>query len=119
MKYLKLFNESVKDNLEKQINDLLINKKIVADESKLVKGLPFRITSGLLEFTPSRFKIVGDSLKVYVPMNKVNGKISNPYNNFTEEQAKCMVMTAWIHWQITSKYLDTHFDIMVYPDNFS
>ena len=25
MKYLKLFNESVKDNLEKQINDLLIN----------------------------------------------------------------------------------------------
>ena len=67
--------------------------------------------------TPYRFDN-RDSLKVYVPMNKVNGKISNPYNNFTEEQAKCMVMTAWIHWQITSKYLDTHFDIMVYPDNF-
>ena len=52
-------------------------------------------------------------------MNKVNGKISNPYPSFTEDQAKCMVMTAWIHWQITSKYLDTHFDVMVYPDDFS
>ena len=115
MKYLKSFNESVNDNLQNQINDLLINKKIVATESLLVKSLPFRITSDILVFTPSRFQIVGDSLKVYVPMDKVIGEVSNPYSNFTEDQAKCMVMTAWIHWQITSKNLDTHYDIMVYP----
>ena len=114
MKYLKSFNES-NLNLEDKLNDLLINKKIVATESELVKSLPFRITSGFLEFTPSRFEIVGDTLEVYVPMSKVKGEVSNPYSNFSNEQAKCMVMTAWIHWQITSKYLDTHFDVMVYP----
>ena len=40
MKYLKLFNESVKDSLEKQINDLLINNKIVATESQFVMVYP-------------------------------------------------------------------------------
>ncbi len=97
----------------------MINKEIVATNDKLIDSLPFRISSNELKFKPVDCKVTivdGEkALKVYVPIENIEGECTNPYKGtYTDSIAACMVMTAWIHWHITSKNLPEHVNVMVY-----
>lgn len=118
MKYLKLYENFSNKELEEMCKELLVGKKIIATDDKLVDSLPFRIKSDKLVFTPTSVEIKdtvdGKSLRVIVPTSNIKGKISNPLNyRYTDSGALCMVMTAWIHWNIT-KNLPEHVDVMVF-----
>jgi len=76
--------------------------------------MPIRISSDTLEFTPKKFRIVDDALKIYVDMDEVKGRISN-LTKYSDEMAKCFIISSWIYWEIISKNLDNHYDVMVYP----
>ena len=72
-----------------------------------------------LKFKPVDCKVTivdGEkALKVYVPIENIEGECTNPYKGtYTDSIAACMVMTAWIHWHITSKNLPEHVNVMVY-----
>lgn len=120
MKYLKIYEDfENSNNLETLAKELLINKEIVATNDKLIDSLPFRISSSELKFKPVDCKVTivdGEkALKVYVPIENIEGECTNPYKGtYTDSIAACMVMTAWIHWHITSKNLPEHVNVMVY-----
>ena len=120
MKYLKIYEDFENyNNLETLAKELLINKEIVATNDKLIDSLPFRISSNELKFKPVDCKVTivdGEkALKVYVPIENIEGECTNPYKGtYTDSIAACMVMTAWIHWHITSKNLPEHVNAMVY-----
>ena len=120
MKYLKIYEDfENSDNLETLAKELLINKEIVATNDKLIDSLPFRISSNELKFKPVDCKVTiveGEkALKVYVPIENIEGECTNPYiGTYNDSIAVCMVMTAWIHWYITSKNLPEHVNVMVY-----
>ena len=120
MKYLKIYEDfENSDNLETLAKELLINKEIVATNDKLIDSLPFRISSNELKFKPVDCKVTiveGEkALKVYVPIENIEGECTNPYKGtYTDSIAACMVMTAWIHWHITSKNLPEHVNVMVF-----
>ena len=120
MKYLKIYEDFENyNNLETLAKELLINKEIVATNDKLIDSLPFRICSNELKFKPVDCKVTivdGEkALKVYVPIENIEGECTNPYKGtYTDSIAACMVMTAWIHWHITSKNLPEHVNVMVY-----
>lgn len=120
MKYLKIYEDFENyNNLETLAKELLINKEIVATNDKLIDSLPFRISSNELKFKPVDCKVTivdGEkALKVYVPIENIEGECTNPYKGtYTDSIAACMVMTAWIHWHITSKNLPEHVNVMVY-----
>jgi hypothetical protein len=120
MKYLKIYEDfENSNNLETLAKELLINKEIVATNDKLIDSLPFRISSNELKFKPVDCKVTivdGEkALKVYVPIENIEGECTNPYKGtYTDSIAACMVMTAWIHWHITSKNLPEHVNVMVY-----
>ena len=120
MKYLKIYEDfENSNNLETLAKELLINKEIVATNDKLIDSLPFRISSNELKFKPVDCKVTivdGEkALNVYVPIENIEGECTNPYKGtYTDSIAACMVMTAWIHWHITSKNLPEHVNVMVY-----
>ena len=114
MKNIKTFESFTTSTDEDIISDLLIDNRIIATNDKLHKDMPFRISSDTLEFTPKSFRIVGDALKIYVDMSEVEGSVSN-LSKYSDEAVKCFIMSAWIYWEIISKNIDNHYDVMVYP----
>ena len=122
MKYIKIYEEFDNES-ESKLNDmakeLLLNKEIVASNDELIESLPFRISSSSLKFKPVDCKISMENgekvLKVYVPSENIQGSCTNPYKGtYNDDVAVCMVMTAWIHWHITSKNLPEHVNVMVF-----
>lgn len=123
MKYIKMFedfNNEDTNELETLAKKLLVGKEIIATNSELIDTLPFRISSDVLKFKPVDCKVKVDkygdkSLHVYVPLENIEGECTNPYKGrYSDDIGVCMVMTAWIHWHITSKNLPEHVDVMVY-----
>ena len=106
-------------DLNKMAEDLLVDKEIIATDADLVDSLPFRISSDVLKFKPIFCDIKtangGKILEVYVLRQSIEGTCTNQsYGQYSDEMAMSMVMTAWIHWNITSKNLPEHVDVMVY-----
>lgn len=122
MKYIKIyedFDNKSESKLDVMAKELLLNKEIVANNDELIDSLPFRISSSSLKFKPVDCKIsIEDGekvLKVYVPNENIQGSCTNPYKGtYRDDVAVCMVMTAWIHWHITSKNLPEHVNVMVF-----
>ena len=125
MKYLKTFeNKSSHSNEEisEMAMELMTNslKDNPATEEELISSLPFRISSDELWFHVERCEVKDEEgeKSLYVYVNKgIDGSVTNPYSHkFSNEQALCMVMTAWIHWEILNNNLPTHVNVKVYLD---
>jgi hypothetical protein len=113
MKHIKHFEIYNTNDVDK-IYDLLVGKKIIATNDKLHNDMPIRISSDNLEFTPKAIRMFDDVLKVYVEMNNVKGNITN-LSEYSDEMAKCFIMSSWIYWEIISKNVEKHYNVMVYP----
>ena len=105
------------DRLESIVNDVLIGKRIIATDDKLISSLPFRISSDDLRFTINNCMMEYENGEkvLTVHVDNIEGTVTNPEEErVTERGALCMVMTAWVYWEITSKVLPEQVNVIVY-----
>lgn len=63
--------------------------------------------------------IDGDKLFVIVPRYNIDGRVTSKDFRLSDRAILYLVITSFIHWNVTNKALSKHYNVMAYPDKGS